>query len=255
MMIDELRSRLDNIDGQIMSLLESRLDISRRIAEYKRMNKIPICDKARERAVLKSRINMLKNNDYESCGRIMAQTLIKLSKMEQKKAYNLYLIGMPGSGKSAALEPLGKMLSRETMDTDAEAMRISGMDIDTIFQRLGEDGFRRIESRVILDAARKGGLVVATGGGAVASKENVNIMRHSGYMVFLDRRINRLTNIDTENRPLIRGGGDRLIRLYRKRKPLYRECADFIIDPDLPDLYIHISSWFKKRIGLNLLLP
>lgn len=162
---------------------------------------------------------------------------------------------MPGSGKSAALEPLGKMLSRETVDTDAEAMRISGMDIDTIFQRLGEDGFRRIESRVILDAARKGGLVVATGGGAVASKENVNIMRHSGYMVFLDRRISRLTNIDTENRPLIRGGGDRLIRLYRKRKPLYRECADFIIDPDLPDLYIHISSWFKKRIGLNLLLP
>lgn len=85
MMIDELRSRLDNIDGQLMNLLESRLDISRRIAEYKRMNKIPICDKARERAVLKSRINMLKNNDYESCGRIMAQTLIKLSKMEQKK--------------------------------------------------------------------------------------------------------------------------------------------------------------------------
>lgn len=60
MMIDELRSRLDDIDGQMMSLLESRLDISRRIAEYKRMNKIPICDKARERAVLKSRINMLK---------------------------------------------------------------------------------------------------------------------------------------------------------------------------------------------------
>lgn len=85
MMIDELRSRLDNIDGQLMNLLESRLDISRRIAEYKRMNKIPICDKARERAVLKSRINMLKNNDYESCGRIMAQTLIKLSKMEQKR--------------------------------------------------------------------------------------------------------------------------------------------------------------------------
>ncbi len=253
MIIDELRRRLDDIDGQMMRLLESRLDVSKRIAEYKRINKLPVCDKTRERAVLKSRINMLGNRDYENCGRIMAQTLIELSKMEQKKAYNLYLIGMPGAGKSAALEPLGKMLSRDTVDTDAEAMRISGMDIDTMFRRLGEDGFRRIESRIIFDAARRGGLVVATGGGAVTSKENMDIMRNSGYTVFLDRRINRLINIDTENRPLIRGGGDKLIRLYRKRKPLYRECADFTVDPDVPGLYINISSWFEKQIGLNLL--
>ena len=255
MMIDELRRRLDDIDGQMMRLLESRLDVSKRIAEYKRINELPICDKARECAVLKSRINMLENRDYESSGRIMAQTLIELSKIEQKKAYNLYLIGMPGAGKSAALEPLARMLSRDTMDTDAEVMRVSGMDIDTIFQRLGEDGFRRIESRIIFDAARRGGLVVATGGGAVTSKENINIMRYSGYIVFLDRSISRLIKIDTENRPLIKGGDDRIIRLYRKRKPLYRKYADFTVDPDLPDTYIHISSWFKKKIGLNLLLP
>lgn len=251
MMIDEFRSRLDDIDGQMMRLLESRLDVSKRIAEYKRINELPICDKTRERAVLKSRINMLENRGYENCGRIMAHTLIELSKMEQKKAYNLYLIGMPGAGKSAALEPLGRMLSRDTVDTDAEAMRISGMNIDTVFQRLGEDGFRRIESSIIFDAARRGGLVVATGGGAVTSKKNISIMRHSGYMVFLNRRLNRLIDINTENRPLIRGGGDRLIRLYRKRKPLYMECADFIVDPDLPDMYVHISSWFKKQIGLD----
>ncbi len=50
--IDELRLKIDEIDGGMARLFEARMDVCREIAEYKQAHALPICDPAREAAVI-----------------------------------------------------------------------------------------------------------------------------------------------------------------------------------------------------------
>ena len=52
MTIGELRQEIDRIDREIIRLYGERMEISRRIGEYKREHQLPVTDPQREREVL-----------------------------------------------------------------------------------------------------------------------------------------------------------------------------------------------------------
>ncbi|MCL2740885.1 MAG: chorismate mutase [Oscillospiraceae bacterium] len=52
--MDELRSKIDEIDDGLIRLFERRMDLSAEIAAYKRRNGIPVHDPARERGILEA---------------------------------------------------------------------------------------------------------------------------------------------------------------------------------------------------------
>ena len=139
---------------------------------------------------------------------------------------NAVLIGMPGSGKSSAAAALARRLGREWADTDSLIVRKTGMEITEIFRRFGEARFRELESHVIRDLSCRTGLVIATGGGAVLKKENLEALRRNGRLFLLDRPLGEL--LPTSDRPLA-DSEEKLLRLYRERMPLYRAAADEII--------------------------
>ena len=137
---------------------------------------------------------------------------------------NTVLIGMPGSGKTT----LGRMLARQTgrvfLDTDALFLSEYGVKPDVFLWQRGEEAFRAAESAVINARARRAeGAVIATGGGVVTRKENIEMLRERGLLVFLDRPLCEIR--PTEDRPL---SSDRaaLEARYAEREPLYRAAAD-----------------------------
>lgn len=135
---------------------------------------------------------------------------------------NIYLVGMPGSGKSTVGRLLAEQLSRPFFDTDAEILLQSDEEnIPAIFAKKGEAAFRDLETRVLTAlAGHERGAVIATGGGAVLRPENVRAMHRTGRVYFLDRPLADIT--PTADRPIARDRAALAAR-YEERYHIY--CA------------------------------
>lgn len=147
---------------------------------------------------------------------------------------NIYLCGFMGCGKSTVGKILAEKLKINFTDADNEIVSLSGMTIPEIFEKQGEEGFRNTETQVFKALSEKSGFVVACGGGAVLKRENCEIMKKSGKIVFLkvpeENLIKRLRN-DKNPRPVIKNKTDEeIIALYEGRLPLYLEAADLSVD-------------------------
>ena len=139
---------------------------------------------------------------------------------------NIVLIGMPGSGKSTLAALLGRKLGRPVANVDDLVRARAGMSIREIFARYGEEHFRDLESEVVAEVGAKRGQIVATGGGTVLRRQNVEALRRNGRLFLLDRPLGEL--LPTSDRPLA-DSEEKLLRLYRERMLLYRAAADEII--------------------------
>ena len=74
------------------------------------------------------------------------------------------------------------------MDTDDEIVASRGMAIEDIFDRYGEDEFRRIERLTLERVARAEKQVVSTGGGIIMDERNRAVMEANGVVVLLEAR-------------------------------------------------------------------
>ncbi|MBQ9912601.1 MAG: shikimate dehydrogenase [Clostridia bacterium] len=135
---------------------------------------------------------------------------------------NIVLIGMPGSGKTTVGKALAERLGKTFTDTDDLITQEYG-PISNIFEEKGEAFFRDIESVAVKNVALRNGLVIATGGGAVLRKENVEYLKHNGVLFFLDRPLKDI--IPTEDRPLSRDL-DALKKRYEERYRIYLSSCD-----------------------------
>lgn len=142
---------------------------------------------------------------------------------------NIVLTGMMGSGKSALGYRAAKALGRMFIDMDAWVEERHG-PIPELFKK-GEQVFRDIETRAAMEIGRMEGAVIATGGGVVLRRENMEALRRQGVVLFIDRPLDQiLTDIDTDYRPLLQDGKEKLNAIYRERERLYRGTADYVVD-------------------------
>jgi shikimate kinase len=143
----------------------------------------------------------------------------------------VYLVGMPGSGKSTVGEELAGRLGVPFVDLDVEIARRDGRSITEIFERDGEAGFRALEAKELLEASTHDPAVIACGGGVVLEPANRITLRNTGTCVFLDVPLDVLAaRVPPDaDRPLIRAAGD-LERILAEREPLYREFAANVVD-------------------------
>ena len=72
---------------------------------------------------------------------------------------NVYLIGPMGVGKTTIGKALAKNLSLEFVDSDREIENRTGVSIMTIFDIEGDAGFRNREVKVILEIAKRRGII------------------------------------------------------------------------------------------------
>lgn len=140
---------------------------------------------------------------------------------------NIVLIGMPASGKTTVGKILAGRLRRQLIDTDDLITLRAKKPISRIFEDDGEKYFRALESEVIKECSSMTGVVIATGGGAVLSKNNVSALRENGRLYFLDRPLEEL--MPTSDRPLA-STREAIQKRYKERYEIYRASADEIID-------------------------
>ncbi len=143
---------------------------------------------------------------------------------------NIYLIGMPGCGKSA----IGKILSKELklihIDADVYLEQKFSKTIPEIFSENGEEYFRIMETEIINELSRMDNIIVSTGGGVVTVPDNKKLMKSTGKIIFIDSSPETiLGNSSLSGRPLLKDK-TKIFDMYKTRIAMYRDFADIIAD-------------------------
>lgn len=164
---------------------------------------------------------------------------------------HVFLIGMPGSGKST----LGRRAARETgisfLDLDEWIEAAAGLSIPEIFENYGEAGFRKMETGALIWVTRKEPMLISLGGGTAMDPVNRKIIRGCGSVILLDRPPESiLEDLRPEQRPLLRENPEeKLWALYEQRMPVYRQLADVTIcnDRDFLTTETFLTRVLKER--------
>lgn len=147
------------------------------------------------------------------------------------------------SGKSTIGPILANVLGWDYHDLDSEIEDREENKIVDIFEQKGEEYFRSVESRTLKDLAERNNIVVSLGGGTMAKEENLNLMKTTGKIIFLDtspeevyKRLKHKTDRPLIKDLVISNGSreeflERINKLLGEREPYYSR-ADIKINTD-----------------------
>ena len=145
---------------------------------------------------------------------------------------NIVLIGMPGSGKSTIGKRLAERLGMEFCDIDEYIEKKEGTTISDIFN-YGEEYFREIEKKAVMEVSNMDSRVIATGGGVVLNYCNIRALKENGMIIFINRSLDDIiSDVDISGRPLLKKGKEQLSSLYENRIELYKKYCDIQIKND-----------------------
>ncbi len=158
--------------------------------------------------------------------------------MEKNK--NIVLIGFMGCGKSSIGKAVSLKLGYEFLDTDVKIQSNMKMSINDIFKNYGEDYFRGLEKDLCRKMASVCSTVIATGGGIIKSKENIDNLKTNGIFIYIKSSAEKiLRNVgDDMSRPLINveNRKEKIEELLEQRVPLYEKYADITVDVSEADI-------------------
>ncbi|WP_370621829.1 shikimate kinase [Bacillus sp. JCM 19034] len=162
----------------------------------------------------------------------------------------IYLIGFMGSGKTTVGAALREQIAANVVDTDQWIEKREGRTVKEIFAEKGEAYFRNLETEALKEI-KDNHLIVTTGGGIVSRKENRDLMKDSGKVIYLECQIEELLRRlkDDASRPLLQDQDqEKIVELFYSRKVFYEE-ADLTIDTTkkgIEEIVSIIDKWLKK---------
>ena len=149
---------------------------------------------------------------------------------------NIVLIGFMGAGKSTVAECMRQAFGMEVIEMDQVIEEQQGMRIADIFDRYGEEYFRDLETKLLIDMQSRKNVILSCGGGVALRERNVAEMKKNGRVVLLtaspETILNRVKN--DSGRPLLNGhmNVEYISGLMEKRRPKYEAAADIIVSTD-----------------------
>ena len=149
---------------------------------------------------------------------------------------NILLIGFMGTGKTSVSRELKKITNLPEIDMDKYIVEREKMSIAEIFDKFGEDYFRKVETECLKEILKNKGLIVSCGGGVVVKDENVSYMKNRGKIVLLTatpETVYERVKHSTE-RPILNNNMnvEFIGELMEKRRERYLSVADIIIKTD-----------------------
>ena len=164
---------------------------------------------------------------------------------------NIYLIGMPGCGKSTIGAIVANTVGMKFVDADDYIVQTEGRTVSEIFEE-GENVFRTVETKALKEISQTDGVLVSTGGGIVTIEENIEIMKSTGTVIFIDASVEFIMDKSSlEGRPLLKDK-NKIYDLYKSRIALYRKAADYTVENNgiLSDVCNRLEEVVRK-IGKN----
>lgn len=150
---------------------------------------------------------------------------------------NIFLIGLPSSGKTTLGKQLARHIRYRFVDTDVLIVKEEGMSINEIFKTKGEAYFREAEARILRAIRPDSKLIVATGGGMPCFHGNMEYIKANGISVFLNVRpeqiVDRMLRHEANDRPLYQKNDNQLLvniqQKHKERLPIYSQ-ADLVLE-------------------------
>jgi len=154
----------------------------------------------------------------------------------------IYLIGLPSSGKTTLGKQLAVAVKSTFIDMDDLIEKQEGKTIAEIFAKNGEDYFREVEQKTLLNLVNtvNGNQIISTGGGVPCFFDNMEQMNTDGMTIYLKvspkELVKRLTGTGTASRPLLQGKKnqeleDEITNKLKQRDQYYSQ-AKHILDGD-----------------------
>lgn len=161
----------------------------------------------------------------------------------------IFLVGMPGSGKTHWLKPFAEVLKYEEVDLDAEIEKRYQRPISRVFKNKEKD-FRIAEREALVNIIDNypSNTIVATGGGTPAHFNNLEEMKNAGIVVYLKADFDTIFNNLAKNlnrRPFLPRTKQALIdylnQLLIERTPFYEQA-----DLTLPVKYLNVTLFYDQ---------
>ena len=149
-----------------------------------------------------------------------------------------YLVGFSGSGKSTYGKVLAEKMGLGFVDLDNMVVQKSGKSITQIFEKDGEEAFRKLEYQALLETEKMENVVIATGGGTSVFNNSMEWMNANGITIYLKLFEGDLKSYlidDLEERPLLKDLDEPELERYiyenlRERAYFYHQ-SKIIINP------------------------
>ena len=255
--IDKVRAKISMYDDEIIKILSKRMDCIDEIMEYKKEKGMPILQPEYEGKKEIALCKKLKDNKYQDEIMNIFRSVVKNAKKYQAKnlfPYNIMLIGFMGSGKSTIAKYLSHILEMQDLETDEFIVKREDMTINEIFQRKGEEYFRRCENNALRELETRQGIIISCGGGMPMKDENVELMKKNGKIVLLTaspETIYERVKYSNE-RPLLNGNMnvEYIKDLMEKRKDRYESIADIVVDTNNKPIHVIAEEVVSKLTTL-----
>lgn len=243
--LQELRKEIDVVDAGLLDLLIQRFDITEQIGEYKAKNNQELFCPEREeekKQALRKSLSGHKNSEYLEC---ILCALMDCSKYQQSNntysSKDIFLIGMPGCGKSTIGRMLAEKIQRDFIDMDILFRNTYNITSSACIKNKGESEFRSMESELLRlvsqkeDKASKSSLksfggnvrarIISCGGGIIVKDENKDILKKDSVVIYIKRDLDKLSS---KGRPLSAQNG--VEALFSQRKEKYESWSDFTVE-------------------------
>lgn len=141
----------------------------------------------------------------------------------------IFLTGYMGAGKTTLGKAFARELGLSFIDLDWYLEERFHQTISQLFAERGEDGFRRLEQKMLHEVGDFENVVISTGGGTPCFFDNMDYMNAQGQTVFLDvdeETLFRRLRVATAQRPILRGKSDAelrdfIVKALAGRMPFY----------------------------------
>lgn len=165
----------------------------------------------------------------------------------------IFLIGYMGAGKTTIGRELAKTLSLSFIDLDEFIQTRYNKSIESLFDELGEDKFRVIESKILQEISQFENVIISTGGGTPCFFQNITIMNKTGLTIYLKTDIQYLVqrlNLNKDKRPLIRDKSETELHTFIEenltKRSLFYDQSHIIFDTgslaEKEDIPVCVSS-------------
>lgn len=167
----------------------------------------------------------------------------------------IYIIGFMYSGKSTVGKKLANLMNLKHIDTDKVFETKYNISISSFFEKYGENLFRELEHKILLETIKEDNCIISTGGGLPCFHNNIEIIKENGISIYLNMSpisiIHRINN-SKKKRPLLQNKSpeelqEYIEKLLKEREILYNQANLKIKgeDPNIKEIQAELISYIQ----------